>query len=117
MAENQGCSRITPGGHLGKTLFWTAAKHMSRPTKIFTKVYTWNRLRKNLKPGLSTILMHTAFNNDELEAMMKDIPAWGSEWRQKDFDFFMSDTCKELLKEEKIQLVNWRQLKEAFYSN
>ena len=81
-----------------------------------TEAYYINKI-KNLKPGLSTILMHTAFNNDELEAMMKDIPAWGSEWRQKDFDFFMSDTCKELLKEEKIQLVNWRQLKEAFYSN
>lgn len=70
---------------------------------------------KNLKPGLSTFLIHTAYDNDELKAMTIDHPAWGNEWRQKDYDFFTSDTCVKILKEENIQLVTWRQLKEAFY--
>lgn len=71
---------------------------------------------KNLKPGLSTFLIHTAYDNDELKAMTIDHPEWGSEWRQKDYDFFTSDACAKILKKENIHLVTWRQLKEAFYS-
>ncbi|TXG34726.1 polysaccharide deacetylase family protein [Seonamhaeicola maritimus] len=70
---------------------------------------------KSLKPGLSTILIHPAYNNEEMKGMTVDHPDWGSEWRQKDFDFFMSDTCKKLLEEEKIVLVTWREIKEALY--
>lgn len=72
---------------------------------------------KNLKPGLSTFLIHTAYDNDELKAMTIDHPEWGNEWRQKDYDFFTSDTCAKILKEEHIHLVTWRQLKEAFYGD
>ena len=72
---------------------------------------------KNLKPGLSTFLIHTAYNNDEMKGMNIDNTEWGNEWRQKDFDFFTSDTCKNILKEENIILVTWRQVKDAFYSN
>lgn len=70
---------------------------------------------KNLKPGLSTFLIHTAYDNHELKAMTIDHPEWGNEWRQKDYDFFTSDACAKILEEEHIQLVTWRQLKEAFY--
>jgi predicted glycoside hydrolase/deacetylase ChbG (UPF0249 family) len=70
---------------------------------------------KNIKPGLSVLLIHTAYDNEEMKGMNIDHPNWGNEWRQKDFDFFTSDACKELLKEEQIELVTWRQLKEAFY--
>lgn len=70
---------------------------------------------KNLKPGLSTFLIHTAYDNDESKGMMIDHPEWGNEWRQKDYDFFTSDECVNILKEENIQLVTWRQLKTAFY--
>ncbi len=72
---------------------------------------------KNLKPGLSTFLIHTAYNNEEMKGMNIDHPEWGNEWRQKDFDFFTSDACKNILKEENIKLVTWRQIRDAFYSN
>lgn len=81
-----------------------------------TEAYYIN-LFKNLKPGLSTILIHTAYNNDELQGMTIDHPDWGDEWRQKDFNFFTSDLCRELLQEEDIKLVTWRQLKEVFYND
>lgn len=70
---------------------------------------------KNLKPGLSTFLIHTAYDNDELKGMTIDHPEWGNEWRQKDYDFFTSDSCVKILKKENIQLVTWRQVKEVFY--
>jgi len=70
---------------------------------------------KNLKPGLFLLLVHTAYDNEEMKGMNVDCPNWGNEWRQKDFDFFTSDVCKELLKKENIKLVTWRQLKDAVY--
>ena len=70
---------------------------------------------KNLKPGLSTFLIHTAYDNDELKGMTVDHPNWGSAWRQKDYDYFTSLECSELLVKEKIHLVTWRQIKEAYF--
>ncbi len=77
----------------------------------------YNEAIKNLKPGLSTILIHTAYDNDELKAMTIDHPEFGSAWRQKDYDYFTSSECKELLEKENIQLVTWRQIKEAYFTD
>ena len=70
---------------------------------------------KNLKPGLSTFLIHTAYDNEEMKGMNIDHPDWGNEWRQKDFDFFTSNACKEILQKENIQLVTWRQLRKVYH--
>ncbi|MGI9530886.1 polysaccharide deacetylase family protein [Lutimonas sp.] len=77
----------------------------------------YNEAIKNLKPGVTTILIHTAYDNDELKAMTIDHPEFGSAWRQKDYDYFTSEECKELLEKENIKLVTWRQLKEAYFSD
>lgn len=76
--------------------------------------YYSNAIR-NLKPGVSTLLIHTAYDNEEMKGMNIDHPDWGNEWRQKDFDFFTSEACRNLLKAEKVELVTWRQIKEAYY--
>ena len=70
---------------------------------------------RNLKPGVSTLLIHTAYDNEEMKGMNVDHPDWGNEWRQKDFDFFTSETCRNLLKSENIELVTWRQIREVVY--
>jgi hypothetical protein len=70
---------------------------------------------RNLKPGVSTLLIHTAYDNEEMKGMNIDHPDWGNEWRQKDFDFFTSEACKKALEQENIKLVTWRQIKEAYY--
>lgn len=66
----------------------------------------------NLKPGLSLIILHSAFDNDEMRSITADHPDWGSAWRQADFEFFNSEACKNLLKEQKIQLVTWREVRD-----
>ncbi len=71
---------------------------------------------RNLKPGLSTILIHTAYDNEEMKGMNVDHPDWGNVWRQKDYDFFTSKACEELLEKENIRLVTWRQVKEALFN-
>lgn len=92
---------------------------------IIDKIYTANPedykkgmaqyytgILNNLQPGVSTILLHAAYDNDEMKAVTVDHPDWGAAWRQADFNFFTSDACKNLLKENNIKLVTWRELRD-----
>jgi chitin disaccharide deacetylase len=66
----------------------------------------------SLQPGLSTILLHAAYDNDEMKAVTIDHPDWGAAWRQADFNFFTSDECRRLLKANNIQLITWREIRD-----
>ena len=70
---------------------------------------------KTLNSGLSIFQIHTAFDNDEMKYMTANKSYWGSEWRQIDYDFFTSDTCKKILEEEDIILTNWREISKVVY--
>lgn len=70
---------------------------------------------KNLKPGLSLLIVHTGHDNEEMKGMTVEHPNWGSEWREKDLEFFNSEACKKALEKENIKLVTWKQLKDALY--
>ena len=65
---------------------------------------------KNLQPGVTEFVIHVAFDNDEMKAATRERDTWGAAWRQRDFDFFTSQEFRQLLKEQNIQLVTWRQL-------
>jgi chitin disaccharide deacetylase len=70
-----------------------------------------------LVPGLNEIVVHLSYDNDEMKAIAVDHEDYGSAWRQKDLDYICSDAFKKLLKENKVQLVTWRQIQEAVYKN
>lgn len=76
--------------------------------------YYANSLKK-LQPGLNMILIHTAYDNHEMRAITKNHPNFGAAWRQIDFDFFTSDQCENLIKEQKIQMVSWTAIKNLIY--
>jgi chitin disaccharide deacetylase len=65
-----------------------------------------------LPAGVHVILLHAAYNDREMQAVTIDHPEWGAAWRQADFDFFTSDACKKLLKEQQIKLVTWREIRD-----
>ncbi|MCW5922984.1 MAG: polysaccharide deacetylase family protein [Saprospiraceae bacterium] len=65
---------------------------------------------QNLQPGVSIILIHTAYDDAEMKGVSIDHPDWGAAWRQADYDFFTSDACRNLLKEQNIQLITWREI-------
>ncbi|MDR8391369.1 polysaccharide deacetylase family protein [Aliifodinibius sp. S!AR15-10] len=69
-------------------------------------------LLNNLEPGLSCLLVHTAHDNEEMKAVTRGHIYWGSAWRQMDFYFFTSDRAKQLLKENNIHLVTWREIRD-----
>jgi chitin disaccharide deacetylase len=69
-----------------------------------TRNYYLNVL-KSMKPGLNVILLHAAFDDSEMKAVTVDHPDYGAAWRQADYDFFTSEECRKVLKENGIQLV------------
>lgn len=66
---------------------------------------------KAMSSGLNVILLHAAYNDEEMKAITVDYTDFGADWRQQDFNFFTSNACKKLLKKEKIQLITWREIK------
>ncbi len=72
----------------------------------------YTNLFRNLKPGLHCLLIHLAYDNEEMKAVTIDHPEWGSAWRQADYDFFTSPECAQLLKDHNIITVTWRELRD-----
>ncbi len=67
---------------------------------------------KNIKPGLTYLIIHTAYDNDEMKAITVDHPDWGAAWRQQDFDFFSGPECANLLKENNIYVITWKEIRD-----
>ena len=65
---------------------------------------------KTLEPGVSLMIVHVAYDDAEMQAVTIDHPDFGAAWRQEDFDFFTSETCRKLLEENNIQLITWREI-------
>jgi predicted glycoside hydrolase/deacetylase ChbG (UPF0249 family) len=65
---------------------------------------------KNLKPGVTEFVIHPGFDDEELRAATRERSTWGSAWRQRDYDFFTSDQFREILAQEHIKLITWREL-------
>jgi len=68
---------------------------------------------KNLQPGVTELVIHLAFADDEMKAATRERDTWGAAWRQRDFDFFTSQEFRQLLQEQNIKLVTWRELAHA----
>lgn len=67
---------------------------------------------RNLPPGVTEFVIHLGFDDEELRAATRERPTWGSAWRQRDYDFFSSKEFRELLEQQHVQLVTWRELAE-----
>ena len=68
----------------------------------------WTDLLRSLKPGISEIYCHPALARDELKSCALD---W--QQRQRDFEFFTSQKIRQLVKDEGIELIGYRKLRDA----
>jgi predicted glycoside hydrolase/deacetylase ChbG (UPF0249 family) len=67
---------------------------------------------KNLKPGLTYLIIHTAYDDAEMRAVTIDHPDWDAAWRQADFDYFFSQECKDVLKANNIYVITWKEIRD-----
>ncbi len=65
---------------------------------------------KSLRPGVTDMIVHLAFADEEMKGMTLGHPNWGAEWRQRDFNFVTSDAFRKLLAENNVKLITWREI-------
>jgi hypothetical protein len=70
---------------------------------------------RNLKPGLTEILLHLGYDDAELQAVTVGHRSYGSKWRQQDYDVLTSAEFKQALKDNNVVLVTWREIQKAMY--
>ena len=66
---------------------------------------------KNLKPGVTEIIVHLGHDDAELQAVMVDHPDYGAAWRQRDYDVVTSPEFKKALEDNHVILIKWKDLK------
>jgi len=65
---------------------------------------------RNLKPGLTEIIVHLGHDDAELQAVTVDHPDYGAAWRQRDYDTVTSPEFKKALLDNHVILVKWKDL-------
>ncbi len=83
------------------------------PPEGWEKFYT--DAIKSIQPGVSEVIIHLAYDDEEMRAATADHPDWGAAWRQRDFDFFTGDKFRRLLEENEIKLITWREIRKVQY--
>ena len=63
-----------------------------------------------LKPGLTELIVHLAYDDSEMRAVTVNHDAYGAAWRQRDVDVLSSPEFKKALKDNNVVLVTWREL-------
>jgi len=66
-----------------------------------------------LSPGVYQVIVHLAYDNDEMRGATWDHPDWGAAWRQHDLDMVKSAEFKQFLKDQGFVLVTWKELAKA----
>jgi predicted glycoside hydrolase/deacetylase ChbG (UPF0249 family) len=66
---------------------------------------------KNLKPGLTEMIVHLGHDDAELQAVTVDHSDYGAAWRQRDYEVMISPEFKKVLQENNVILVKWKDLK------
>ncbi len=67
-------------------------------------------LIRGLEPGLTELIVHLGHDDAELQAITKDHPAFGSAWRQRDFDVVTSPEFRKALDDNHVRLIGWRDI-------
>ncbi|MBW8770618.1 MAG: ChbG/HpnK family deacetylase, partial [Gemmatimonadetes bacterium] len=70
---------------------------------------------RNLKPGLTEILVHLGYDDAELRAVTAGYDIFEAKWRQRDYDVMTSPEFQKALKDNDVVLVTWRDIQKAMY--
>jgi len=68
---------------------------------------------KDVVSGLNIVLIHPAFDDNEMKGITVNHPNFGAEWRQIDFESFINQNNKAKIKEYNIELITWNDIRNA----
>jgi predicted glycoside hydrolase/deacetylase ChbG (UPF0249 family) len=71
----------------------------------------------DLKPGLTEMIVHLGHDDSELQAVTVDHEAYGSAWRQRDYDVMNSPEFKKALADNHVIVVGWKDLKKLLQAS
>jgi len=77
------------------------------PSSVTETESYWTNLIRTLKPGVTEILCHPAIARDELKSCARD-----AFQREADFRYFTSDQTRQLIKDEGVEMVGFRELRD-----
>lgn len=66
-----------------------------------------------LPPGVYQLVVHLAYDDEEMRGTTRDHPDWGSAWRQRDLDMVKSAEFRQFLKDQGFVLVTWKEIAKA----
>ena len=66
---------------------------------------------KNLKPGVTELIVHLGHDDAELQAVTVDHADYGAAWRQRDYDVITSSEFQKALEDNHVILIKWKDLK------
>jgi hypothetical protein len=73
----------------------------------------YEKLLSPLPPGVYELIVHLAYDDDEMRGATWDHPNWGAAWRQADFDLVKSQRFRDFLRTQGFTLVGWKDLGRA----
>lgn len=111
------------GGRGGAAAPWTPA---ADPDALIDRVVSispgvplsgwqaaYERLLEPLPPGVYQLIVHLAYDDEEMRGATRGHDDWGAAWRQADLDLVRSAAFREFLKREGFVPITWRELAAA----
>lgn len=75
----------------------------------------YGSILNNLEPGLNEMIVHLGIDNNEMKKITSNRIAFGSKWRNLDYNIVSSPKFMASLIKNNIKLVTWREIKDILY--
>jgi predicted glycoside hydrolase/deacetylase ChbG (UPF0249 family) len=73
----------------------------------------YEKMLEPLPPGVYELIVHLAYDDDEMRGATADHPDWGAAWRQQDLDLVKSPEFRSFLDKQGFIRVGWGDLQKA----
>ena len=113
LMERTGGFRIPPGPVPENEILVDQVISMEPGTASKDWLATYKQMLSPLKPGVYQLIVHLAYDDEEMRGATLDHPDWGAAWRQSDLDLVGSEEFRRFLREQGFILVNWSDLEKA----
>ncbi len=76
-------------------------------------IAAYEKLLTPLPPGVYQLIVHLAYDDEEMRAAARGHVDWGAAWRQSDLELIRSRAFREFLERQGFVLVTWKELAAA----